>query len=43
MEMEKYSKCLGSFGNGGLMAVGAQLMGLFMGNNSIAEVGETIS
>ena len=31
------------FGNGGLMAVGAQLMGLFMGNNSIAEVGENIT
>ena len=31
------------FGNGGLMAVGSQLMGLFMGNNSIAEVAENIT
>ena len=39
---EKVFQMPWGFGNGGLMAVGAQLMGLFMGNNSIAEVGENI-
>jgi hypothetical protein len=39
---EKVFQMPWGFGNGGLMAVGAQLMGLFMGNNSVAEVGENL-